>query len=232
MSYIMKVIEAGNLLELEIYKPLRKVGIKGITKKANYKQTTEQQQKLNQINSKKHCYRLINANFRAGEDLYITLDHKANLTVAQAFLELKNYIRRLNYYRKKEHRPNIKYIGRTEQAGRCHSHVIIEYIPKEVLKKLWKQGGIKIKTLYQAGNFHELANYLTKEECTGKRWTQSLYLKQPKITRMYIRSNVVEKLRTGQKIISLKRYQEIYKELTFNQITGTVLYFQYTKLNC
>lgn len=61
---------------------------------------------------------------------------------------------------------------------------------------------------------------------------QSLYLKQPKITRMYIGSNVVEKLRIRREIVSLKKYQEVYKELTFNEITGTVLYFQYTKLNC
>lgn len=90
---------------------------------------------------------MINANFDLDDwAIHLTYSNE-NLppTVEEGEKEVRNYIRRINYRRKKAGLPNAKWIYVTEydpkKKIRMHHHLLIEKgIDRKVMKNLWKNG--------------------------------------------------------------------------------------------
>lgn len=188
MPYREKNIFAGQYRETEIYF-VTASEVKQSRKKKT-KESLPKQKNLNLKNSRKHLTRLINANFTA-DDLHLTLTYKNQPeTDTQAKKDVENFIRRLKYRRKKQGLPELKYITVVEQKDkdgrkvRLHHHVILSGdMPRDEIEKVWKLGRCNASRLQpDECGLSGLANYITKNTYSGKRWAQSQNLIQPKVT--------------------------------------------------
>lgn len=128
--YATKEIRAGDQLEVEIYPEFVRGQQEEIPPTAAQKEKHRKAQwNLNEKNSRKQCERVINANF-GDRDIWATFtytDEEMPATMEEALKNMQNYIRRLNYQRKKrwpEERPVRLHHG--GDAGRkvppSHSH--------------------------------------------------------------------------------------------------------------
>lgn len=182
--YATKTIKAGKVFEVEIYPEFTKAQAAAAGVKKKNKQA---QKKLNDKNARKYLERLINANFGNG-DYWATFtysnEHKPD-SVEAAQKDMKNYIGRVNYHRKKQGKPPAKYIYITEygeKTGRVHHHLIIDNgLSMDELERLWKKGSRNnIRRISEDENgIAGLANYLTKDPQGRKRWKSSKGLKKP-----------------------------------------------------
>ena len=126
--YATKTIKAGDQFEIEIYPEFTKKE----SKLYKLKKPNKAQKNLNDRYARKRVERLINANFHKN-DLWITLTYDNNslpATLDEALKNIKNYIRRINYKRKKLGLEKAKYIYVTEFSKekkiRCHHHLIMD----------------------------------------------------------------------------------------------------------
>lgn len=191
MAYREKRIYSGDILEIEIY-PISKSERKQ-KRKQKEKESLKKQKNLNDKNAKKHLTRLLNTNF-TDKDLSITLTYDIEhlpSTEEEARKDVKNYLRRLKNYRRKNGLEELKYIAVIEykeqlddkKAIRLHHHIVTNGgVDRDIAETLWKKGRINADRL-KADNFgyEGLARYITKDPKGNKRWTQSRNLKQPTI---------------------------------------------------
>lgn len=122
--YATKEIKAGEQLEVEIYPEFTRKRVEEIPEEGRRKKDRQAQRNLNEKNSRKQCERVINENF-GDRDIWATFTYSAEYTPASmkvAKSHMQNYIRRLNYQRKKRGLPNARYVYVTEQGekGRWH----------------------------------------------------------------------------------------------------------------
>ena len=190
--YATKTIRSGKQFEVEIYPEFtRKEAEAARVRKPG---STGAQRKLNEKNARKYCKRLINANFGNG-DYWITLtydnEHLPD-TIEEAIRDMTNYIRRINYRRKKEGLKPVKYIFVTEQGAktnRIHHHLVIEKgnMTADDLEQLWKKGSRNnVRRIAEDENgLAGLSEYLTKDPKGRKRWHSSKNLKKPKVSKSY-----------------------------------------------
>lgn len=187
--YATKKIISGEQLEVEVYPEFsRKQEIIDngfILKDLRYKRD------LINNNSRKYFIRLVNTNF-TNDDLWMTLTYSNECypkDMEEALRNMTNYIRRVNYRRKKRGLGNAKYIYVTEwirkRTGsiRCHHHVIIDGgISGDELESIWKKGRRnQIRKLsMDEDSLTGLGMYLSKASAGGKRYCPSLNLKKPK----------------------------------------------------
>ena len=236
MPWYKKKIKAGDVLETEIYRSVRTRG-ESVPREKRKAPTTQAQAALNDINRKKRIRRKINANFRPG-DLYITLTYaKEPDEIGQAIKNLSNFIKRINYGRKKRGLDNIKYMAVTEYQGkRIHHHVVMESMSMDEIRSQWKKnagaGNVKIETLYAHDtDYSALADYLLKETRNrrGKSWTESRNLKQPEIT--YTKASRQDKQAVrGARPYVPKGYALTDESRTASDLTGIVCYFKFRRL--
>ncbi|WP_455683231.1 rolling circle replication-associated protein, partial [Thomasclavelia sp.] len=200
--YCTKTIKAGNQLEIEIYPEFTKKQAREYKLTKKHKQA---QRNLNDRNARKKFERLINVNFGKG-DMWLTLTY-SNECIPKSYKEahnnIKNYVRRINYRRKKAGLGNAKYLFVTEFSDknkiRCHHHLIIEDgLSMEVIESVWKHGrrnNVR-KVDPDKDGLTGLANYLVKDPKGSKRWGSSLNLKKPKETKSYhgFKSSHVKKM--------------------------------------
>lgn len=102
--YATKEIRAGEQLEIEIYPEFVKGQEPKILTEDQIKKQKLAQWNLNEKNSRKMCERTINENF-GDRDIWATLtytDDQIPETMEEADRNMHNYIRRLNYRRKKQ----------------------------------------------------------------------------------------------------------------------------------
>lgn len=193
-NYALKTIKAGDQLEVEIYPLFDKkedIPEEGRVKKCN----REAQGRLNDKNARKRVERLINANFD-NEDLWCTFTYDdehlpADGDIDTALKNVKRFIKRLNYRRKKLGLPNCKYIYVTEYNPgakiRWHHHVVMDgLLDRDTVEKTWKCGKrSQIRRLEKDENgLSGMANYIVKEKDrirSEKRWNSSQGLKQPEV---------------------------------------------------
>lgn len=189
------------------------------------KPTSEAQQKLNTINSKKRLVRLINTNFVQG-DLYITLTYADLPTEEEAKKELAKFMRRLRVHRQKSRLCELKYISITEaDEKRVHHHILINAMSMDEVEKLWAHGRITISRLDPDYEYEWLARYLAKEDKPGgKRWNQSRNLTKPIEKVKEVKRIVLEEPKPP-KGYKLLRYDAIYSE-----ITGIAKYSKFVRL--
>lgn len=231
--YATKTIKSGKYFEVEIYpeftrKEAEAAGIKKGSSKA--------QKNLNDKNARKRLKRLINSNF-TNSDYWITFTYDSEhmpQTIEQAQQDMKNYIRRVNYRRKKKELESAKYIYITEQGSknkRIHHHLIIENgIDADTLEKLWKKGRRNnIRRIAEDENgLTGLSNYLSKDPQGRKRWCSSNNLKKPKESKSYsvFKFRRIRKMIENQNIIQ-DELERTYKgrrllnfEVRYNKYNG------------
>ena len=231
--YATKTIRAGNQFEVEIYPEFTRTQ----AERAGAKRTSNAQRNLNDRNARKRVERLINANFKEG-DYWITLTYdKKNLPadMKEALRNIKNFIRRINYRRKREGLDKAKYIYVTEWSDkkkiRCHHHLIMDNaLTMDVVEKMWKCGkrnNVRRVSPDEDG-LSGLAGYITKDPGGCKRWCGSTNLTQPKERKNHrdFTEGRVRKIADGradlQEILEKKHKNMEYvrHEIRFNEING------------
>lgn len=205
-TYATKEIRSGNQLEVEIYpqftrKEKDKIPAEGLRKK-----NRDSQRDLNDRNSRKECERRINANF-TDADIWGTFTYRPEEVPGsweEAQKNMQNFIRKLNYHRKKLGLGPAKYIYVTELSpkGRFHHHFVTGGdVPMDLVESLWTKGDRnELRRIDRDENgLGGMAHYITKESPQGKgkkRWMASKGLKKPdvKVTHYKITSRDVAKM--------------------------------------
>lgn len=236
MYYYKRVVQSGDMLEVEYYKSIRKRG-KPASRSCNKSASTEQQKARNEITAKKKCQRLIATNFTT-DDLYITLTFRDNITQDKANNEVTNFVRRLKRYRNKHNLAPLKYIGCIEcgkRRNRFHAHFVITGTSIEVITALWKCGRVKIEKLYQDGNFADLAQYISKDVTGQRRLKQSKNLIPPVETVTEMNKKEIRAIENGivpkfdSRIDNEYDMQTYQSETRYNDIMGISASFVFTR---
>ena len=189
-DYALKEIRAGTQIELEIYPEYTKRDFPEVFRR---KRNPDAIRAGNERNRRKRLERLINENFTDG-DYWCTFTYDNNHlpeTFEDAGREMKRFIRRMNYRRKKRGLPSTKYICVTEYDPdakiRWHHHMIMDsMMDRDTVEDCWKAGGRNQirKMVKDEEGFSGMANYITKikkkKPDYKKSWTSSRGLKQPK----------------------------------------------------
>lgn len=209
LKFRTKTIKSGDVLEVEVF-PIWKT--RSEERRAKEKTTKAAQAAVNDRNARKRLDRLVNTNFGA-DDLLVTLTYAgAAPDPEQGAKDIRNYIRRVKYWRKKQGMPEMKYIyvqeWEEEESGpepvqmvfeglqdsgfrgqgsgkekRVHHHIIMSGMDRDAAESLWKKGRVNSRKL-QPDEFglRDLTGYLLKAPKTKKRWYGSRNLAEPKIT--------------------------------------------------
>lgn len=193
--YALKEISAGDQFEVEIYPQFRSMDDVPPEGRGIKKDNSKAQRNLNDKNARKYVERLINENFD-NEDIWITLtydnDHlPPDGDIDVAIKNVQNYIRRINYQRKKRGMPNAKYVYVTaynpEKKIRWHHHIVMDgALDMDTVEACWKQSSRnEIRSLQKDENgLSGLANYIVEEKNrirSEKRWNSSQGLRDPDI---------------------------------------------------
>ena len=193
--YTLKEIQAGEQFEAEIYPRFDHMAQVPKEGRRICRDNNKGQRNLNDKNARKYVERLVNANFN-NHDLWITLtydeDHlppDGDLCAAQK--NVKRWIDRVNYQRRKRGLGNARYIYITayHQYGsiRWHHHIIMDGdMDAETVEKCWKQSSRnEIRHLQKDENgLSGVANYIVAEKNRihgERRWNSSKNLKDPDI---------------------------------------------------
>lgn len=193
--YALKEIKAGDQFEVEIYPQFKSMDEVPPEGRSIKKDNDKAQRNLNDKNARKYVERLINENFGDG-DIWITLTYDdENLPpdgdIDAAIKNMQNYIRRINYQRKKRGLENSKYVYVTEyspeQEIRWHHHLVMDGgLDMDTVEACWKKGSRnEVRRLEKDENgLSGMANYIVKEKKrikSEKRWNSSQNLRQPDI---------------------------------------------------
>ncbi len=185
-----QTIIAGDSVEINIYPCF--FNRKDVPRAGKYKESREAQKKLNQKNSQKKIIRLVNTNFHKG-DLIMTFTYKDGYfpTEERARKDMKNYVKRVRAYRKKQGLPPLKYIyvieyvpeGEDTRKVRIHHHMIMSAMDRDMAEQLWKAGRVESRYA-QPDDFglEGFARYITKLAISKghHRWAASKNLDKPK----------------------------------------------------
>lgn len=240
--YREKLYECGDYLESNIYPVYKSANSRG--KKS--KPTKEIQQKLNEINAENKFIRLCNANFTI-TDLKVELTYKNEYhpsDAREAERQLRNFLRRLKHYRKRNRLPELKYVAVTEQGsrkGRFHHHLIINGdISLRDLVSLWGKGRVGINILqFNENGIADLARYMIKRSTASckKKWNASKNLIHPQPRKRDGRLSKRRVLELARDTENVREYEKLYEGYCFsearkvyNDINGGVyIYARYYK---
>ena len=192
MGYRTRTTKAGDRLEAEVYP------IFGREKTAQLRQarknlTPEKMRALNEKRSKRKLILLLEANFRAEEDIHLTLTYEKAVGLKQCKKDLAAFFRKVRRIRQERGLPELKYIYAIghDQNSRIHAHVILNGgVDRSELERIWGKGYANGMRLQEYGSgLQGIANYLHRqneqERARGKRqyiraWNGSRNLKKPK----------------------------------------------------
>lgn len=180
---------SGEQVECDIY-PVW--GRHDVPRGVKSRESRDTQRKLNRKNSQKKLIRYLKTNFVKG-DLLITLtyDDYYYPDKEQAQKDIKAYISRLRYLRKKLGLPPLKYIyvieyvsdTETTKKVRIHHHIIINAMDRDLAESKWTKGRVESKYADPDEDFglEGFGRYITKT-VYGKgehAWQGSRNLKKP-----------------------------------------------------
>lgn len=232
-----KNLKSGKeLLESQIYPSFfHKADVPRTGKK---KVSKASQRNLNDKNARRYLTRLANINFDKG-DLWCTFgwndtdmpgDEKA------AKKDITNFIKRINYRRKKKGYPNIKYIYvmAFDDYTRPHFHLVMsgDGIDRDELEAVWGKGDRpNTRRIKPDEDFliTGLAFYISRNPHGTKRWCSSKNLKKPPTpTRSYskFRKKTVEKMAKNHETLraemekAYEGYHFLDAEVKYNGITA------------
>jgi hypothetical protein len=134
--------------------------------------------KLNDRHTAKKLAMKICGNFIPHEDLFVTLTHPPGVSEENARKAIKKFLRLMRERYRAEDK-ELKYILVTEKQGYWHHHLILEDIPLDIIRELWKkatkgmrrgeENRVSISTLDPFDNFKSLAEYLVNPEKPSRR---------------------------------------------------------------
>ena len=151
-----------------------KYGAKGEKRAPRKKATPEQIKNQNQYNREKTVRRSIKENFSEG-DLWCTLKYPkgTRLPTEQYQKDMKNFLTRCRRWWKKRG-ALFKYIYRLEvgKRGGVHIHILCNALEPvrgqpdtvHLIQKAWTYGRVNFETLYEAGGYQSLAEYIVKRK--------------------------------------------------------------------
>jgi len=202
MGYRTQTTKAGDRLEAEVY-PIFGRSMEQTARRAKQNQTPERQKQLNMRRSKHWLILMLEANFRAEEDIHVTLTYQDVPDMDRLLKDLRNFFGRIRRLREKRKLPDLKYIYAIghDKDQRPHIHVVMNGgIDRDELEKNWKKGNSRAKYRRGVANTYRLqdygaglqgmASYLfrqnEKAKDNGERdgvrmWNGSRNLKKPKI---------------------------------------------------
>lgn len=193
--YALKEITAGDQLEIEIYPQFRSMDEVPKEGQRIVKDNSKAQKNLNDKNARKYVERLINQNF-GDRDIWLTLTYDdehlpPDGDIDAAIKNMQNYIRRVNYQRKRRGLPNAKYVYVTEYNEeaeiRWHHHIVMDgALDMDTVEGCWKQSSRnEVRRLQKDENgLSGMSNYMVKERKrikSEKRWNSSQGLQNPNI---------------------------------------------------
>ena len=169
------------------------------------RETKPSQKNLNDKNARRYFTQTANLNFGSDpEALHVTATYSGKYlpdTVEQAEQEATNFLRRVQYRRKKEGLPPLKYMivtayttkRNSETPVRIHHHIIMNGgLDRDVVEDLWRKRrrkgqkkGDKIgfcnadRLQADENGIAALCTYLVKQGCGKKRWNSSHNLERP-----------------------------------------------------
>lgn len=186
LQYRTKTITSGSLVECEIYPIYKKTYLKKV-KAAKEKITPESQKAVNERNTRKKVIRLLNTNFDSS-DLVCHLTYAGDAPdQEQAQKDIRNYIRRVKDFRKKNNLPELKYLyvmewddGYSGRAKRIHHHIVMNNMDRDTAEQLWPFGWANCDRLKpDEFGLEALGRYMVKNPNGQKRWAASRNLKKP-----------------------------------------------------
>lgn len=235
--YATKEIRAGDQLEVEIYPEFTRQQ-KNLIPKAALEKRRRAQKNLDEKNSRKACERKINANFGDG-DIWVTLTYdpdKRPETMEEATRDIENYLRRLNYQRKKLGLGKVDYVRVVEEGsnGHWHHHLVLRGdMSMDLVEEVWKKGGRNHTRRIQRDDdgLTGMATYITKEKKKPgqKKWACSKGLKEPEISKNHykFRKKAVDQMIRDQgqvEPLMMQRYGDKYEysrsEVKYNEFNG------------
>lgn len=145
---------------------------------------------------------IITHNFTAdNSELFLTLTFDKQITDSKELgKQFKKFWKKLNYRQEKDYSPPYRCLAVVEfqQNGNYHFHCLLKRldgeklsIPYSVLMKLWDNGTVKSKYIY---NKKGLANYLNAFYVRKKRWSVDCYPIDLKIYRCYGNFETIAKI--------------------------------------
>lgn len=246
-------------LEVDIYQ----LSDKHLRKKKSQKRekvTAPAQKNLNDKNAKRYLRQLVKTNFGTG-DLHVTCTYRREFlpqTMEEAEKEVTNFIRRIQYWCKKEKLPALKYIIITEgvcqgeKPKRVHHHIIMSGVDRDTVEGLWrkpKRKGQKVGEkigfcnadrlqMDDDGGVNALVNYLSKDPQGRKRWRSSQNLAKPTQTvadRKWSRRRLAEtaSVHDDDQRFWEKRYpgwRMVSCQSTYNEISGWNIYLELRRM--
>lgn len=190
--YATKTVKHGHQFDVEIFPDF--THLPGTLPKD--RSNREAQRNLNDRNSRKECERRINENF-GPDDYWVTLTclpREEPQTMEDALRLFQNYIKRINYRRKKRGLEPARYVYVTDwtkngRRVRTHYHLVLDGgLPMDEVIELWglgRKNTVEYLTLDERG-LSGLAYYITKPHASDtedikhkKRWTASKNLRRP-----------------------------------------------------
>lgn len=193
--YVLKEITAGEQFEIEIYPQFRSMDEVPKEGQRVIRDNSRAQKNLNDKNARKYVERLINENFD-DRDIWLTLTYDdehlpPDGDIDAAIKNVQNYIRRVNYQRKKRKLQNAKYVYVTEYDPeaeiRWHHHIVMDgALDMDVVEGCWKQSSRnEVRRLQKDENgLTGMSRYIVKEKKrikSEKRWNSSQGLRDPNI---------------------------------------------------
>lgn len=225
-----KRIKSGKLLEVEFFPIYENSGKKIPEDNSKKSITKEAQKKLNKKNAEKKLIRKVNTNF-GEDDLFCHLTYttsNAPGSEEEVKKHLRNYLRRIREYRRKQNLPELKYLYVIEKAeykrgakkgqANYHIHMFMNKMDRNTAEKMWIYGTANADRFQpRAFGPKAAAKYIAKSPEGKKRFVGSKNLKKPvelknkdgKITR-----RGVEKIAT-QRIDDKSYWERRYKGYEF-----------------
>lgn len=219
--YYRKYTYSGPVCEVEEIRSLRKPGEKYIRQKGKLSLTPEQLQQLNEINAQKKVSQSINTNFTE-KDLFVTDTYARRPKDPEK--ELRNYLRRIRTYFKKNGLGEFKWIAVTEigDKGQIHHHIIMTGCSRDIVTKLWGKGRVLISNL-DGGDYTGLAHYILKDipKEHKKRWTSSRNLAKP-----IVKYRQIKRIDPKRPVPTPKGYRMIDYQVYSSDRTGSAKYLR------
>lgn len=159
-----------------------------VPKTAKKRETGQVQKNLNDKNARRYLIRLANINFSKG-DIWATFgwdDKNMPEDEERAEKDIKNFIARINYRRRKAGLENAKYIyiPAIDGYARPHFHILIsgDGMDRDELEDLWTKCERKNTRRVKPDDdflITGIATYITQNPHGTKRWRSSKNLKKP-----------------------------------------------------
>ena len=171
MGYKTRTTTAGTRLEAELF-PIYGRAKMGKVRAAKKNQTKEAQERANHARSIRREIMLAEANF-TNKDYFLHLTYKDAPSFERAEKDVRNFLQRVKYLRKKRGLDELKYICVIEDGEgkkRIHVHMLISGgIHRDELKRIWDSstvsggGIIKAEPLDTTNGLEGAVVYMAKE---------------------------------------------------------------------